>query len=202
MKTVKDYMEIAKQFTFVPDNKKIYELIRKHGVDLSMLKFVQIRRMQKAMNDFYCGDCAFSHEAKVWTMCDKHHRRATRLCDDFQLNTEAQEYVEKKKRQIAEVRDIKDYDEFLEWLNTNNYGYYFYEAKHCTDFYDCYIDESIAREALLSLAKYELKEVEESIETHLESIAKLQQQLAETQNHLSERREQLNRTNDFIASLI
>ena len=202
MKTVKDYMEIAKQFTFVSDGMKIHELIMKHGVDLSMLKFVQIRRLQKAMADFCCGDCVFSHEAKVWTMCDKHHRHATRLCDDFQSNTEAQEYVEKMKKRIAEIRDIKDYDEFLEWLKTNDYGYRFYEAKHCTDFYDCCINESIAREALLSLSKYELKEIEQDIGNGLDRIGKLQQLVADTQNHIQERREQLNRTNDFIASLI
>ena len=203
MKTVRDYMEIAKQFTRVWDDMKIRELISKyHGVDLSMLKFVEIRRIKKAMADFCCGDCAFSHEAKVWTMCDKHHCRAKGLCNDFQLNKEAQEYIERMNKHIAQIQDAKSYDEFLPLAMYSGYGFNFYDTRHLIDFYDCYIDESLAREALLSLAKYELKELEHGNEMCFESIAKLQQELVDAQNRLQERREQIRRTNDLIASLI
>lgn len=188
MKTVRDYMEAAQQFTHLwSDGERIRELIEKHGVDLSMLKFVEIRRTQRAIADVHCSDCVFSREARVWTMCDKYHCKAKGVCKDLQLNEDMQDYIDRLNRHIAEIRD-EDYEAFLASTCSTIYGYSFYNRDYVSDFYDCRIDESIAREVLLCLAKNELKEIED--------------RAADLQNRLNECREQINRTNDFIASLI
>lgn len=202
MKTVRDYLTAAHQFTHVWDEVKISELIKRHGVDLSMLKLVEIRRIQKAVADVRCWDCVFSRAAKVWTMCDKHHCRAKGVCNDLQLKEDIQAWIDRANRRIAEIRDAKDYEAFLALTTNTVYAYDFYHSDYISNFYDCYIDESIAREALLCLAKKELEAIEDRIELRLGDIAKYQEWIADNQNRLTELREQINRTNDFIASLI
>lgn len=201
MKTVRDYLIVAKQFTFIPNDSKIVILIDQlHGVDLAMLKFVLIRHLEKDIADKDCSCCAFSRFAKVWLMCDKHGKHATNLCDDFQLHENVKKFDANTRQYIAELRNITDYDEFINWINTHGYGYKFYsEPEFYNDIYDCCVDEAAAQKALSIIAQRELKETEYHISKNADSLAKLQQTIADLQDALKEKQNHIQQLNKFLA---
>lgn len=204
MKTVRDYVNVAKQFGFISNKDKVVILIKKaHGIDLAMLKFVLVRHLEKDIADVDCGGCAFARSAKVWLMCDKHHKHATKLCNDFQQNEAAQEFDTRIRGYIAELRDIHNYDEFFAWLDTNRYSYdFFNDSDFYNDFCDCAVDESAAQKALSMVAQSELKETEHRINLNIEYIAKLQQSITDTQALLEEQQKHMQELNNFLVKPI
>lgn len=203
MKTVRDYMSAAQQFHYLIDETKFDALIEAHGIDLAMFKFVLIRYIEKDIADNDCSRCVFSRQANVWLMCDKHRKRATRLCDNFQLNESAQEFNAKMHEYIAALRNIHDYDELLTWLNAHAcVNKYCCDSDFYGDFYDCLVDESAVQQTLCQLAKLELKRTEESINSNSRYLAKLQQSIVDVQNTLTEQQNHVQQVNDFLNNLI